>query len=275
MENKMKHNKKRNTAFLYECLVKELTKCVLKEDKGRQTLVKNILKEYFYNGSVLKSELNIYNMLLDNKTIPQRHYDKLLRESKIDFESLDRKAVFNRQTALIDKINKQLGTSVYSNFIPNYKDLATVGLYFQNKKLNARKRIMLEENLVNMLGRQTESTEDLQHVDNLTYKTFVNRFNETYNNTLRKEQKDLLTNYIVSFSDNGLSLKSYLNEEIGRLKSTVNTVIVESVDPANIENFKKVAAKLDSYTQMPINQRIVREVFYIQDLLAEVNKDVN
>ena len=42
-----------------------------------------------------------------------------------------------------------------------------------------------------------------------------------------------------------------------------------------IENFKKVAAKLDSYTQMPINQRIVREVFYIQDLLAEVSKDVN
>ena len=271
----MKHNKKRNTAFLYECLVKELTKCVLKEDKGRQTVVKNILKEYFYNGSVLKSELNIYNMLLENKTIPQRHYDKLLRESKIDFESLNRKAVFNRQTALIDKINKQLGTSVYSNFIPNYKDLATVGLYFQNKKLNARKRIMLEENLVNMLGRQTESTEDLQHVDNLTYKTFVSKFNETYNNTLRKEQKDLLTNYIVSFSDNGLSLKSYLNEEIGRLKSAVSTVIVESTNPTNIENFKKVAVKLDSYTQMPINQKIVREVFYIQDLLAEVNKDVN
>ena len=32
----MKHNKKRNTAFLYECLVKELTKCVLREDKKRQ-----------------------------------------------------------------------------------------------------------------------------------------------------------------------------------------------------------------------------------------------
>ena len=79
----------------------------------------------------------------------------------------------------------------------------------------------------------------------------------------------------MSFSDNGLSLKSYLNEEIGRLKNAVNTVIVECADPANIENFKKVAVKLDSYTQMPINQRIVREVFYIQDLLAEVSKDVN
>ena len=29
----MKHNKKRNTAFLYECLIRELTKAILKEDK--------------------------------------------------------------------------------------------------------------------------------------------------------------------------------------------------------------------------------------------------
>ena len=33
----MKHNKKRNTAFLYECLIRELTKAILKEDKQGQT----------------------------------------------------------------------------------------------------------------------------------------------------------------------------------------------------------------------------------------------
>lgn len=79
----------------------------------------------------------------------------------------------------------------------------------------------------------------MQHIDNLTYKTFVNKFNETYDKTLRAEQKELLTNYIVSFSDNGVGLKSYLNEEIGRLKNAVNTVIVESTNSGNIENFKK------------------------------------
>ena len=39
-------------------------------------------------------------------------------------------------------------------FIPNYKDLASVGLYFQNNKLTAKKRIMLEENLIKFLGRK-------------------------------------------------------------------------------------------------------------------------
>ena len=42
----MKHNKKRNTAFLYECLIKELTKAIVREDKKRQTITKNILKEF-------------------------------------------------------------------------------------------------------------------------------------------------------------------------------------------------------------------------------------
>jgi len=29
---KMKHNKKRNTAFLYECLIKELTKTIVRKE---------------------------------------------------------------------------------------------------------------------------------------------------------------------------------------------------------------------------------------------------
>ena len=32
----MKHNKKRNTAFLYECLIKELTKSIVRKDETRK-----------------------------------------------------------------------------------------------------------------------------------------------------------------------------------------------------------------------------------------------
>jgi len=109
--------------------------------------------------------------------------------------------------------------------------------------------------------------------DNLEYKTFVNKFNSTYDRTLRTEQKNLLTNYIVSFSDNGVGLKSFLNEEIGRLKSAVQQQIIENTGSPNNENFKKVKAKLDNYSKTPINQQMIEEVFYIQDLLAEVSKN--
>ena len=64
----MKHNKKRNTAFLYECLIRELTKAIIKENKEQQTVVKSILKEFFLTGKPLsEEELNIYNFLEESK----------------------------------------------------------------------------------------------------------------------------------------------------------------------------------------------------------------
>jgi len=271
----MKHNKKRNTAFLYECLIRELTKAVIKEDKTRQTKVKGLLKEFFSKGKVLKEELSIYRSLMETKEAKEDFSRRLLQESKIDFDKLDRKSIFNEQTALINKINKALGPQTFANFVPNYKDLATLGLFFQNDNLNAKKRIMLENKMVNFLSRKEETLNEMKHIDNLEFNMFVKRFNETYENSLLKEQKDLLTNFITSFSDNGLGLKSYLNDEIGRLKEAVEAEIARAQNESLKENFKKVKSKLGSYATKPLNSNIVEEVFYIQDLLAEVKRNAD
>jgi len=269
----MKHNKKRNTAFLYECLIKELTKAIVREDKKRQKFTKRILKEFFNKNNELRKELDLYNSLLETNSPDESFSRRLLEETKKDFYGLNRKTVFNSQTNLINTMNKHLGHGVFSNFIPNYKDIASVGLYFQNNKLSAKKRIMLENNLVKFLGRKEKTLTEMKHLDNLEYKTFVNKFNNAYDRTLRTEQKDLLTNYIVSFSDNGVGLKSFLNEEIGRLKNAVHQRIVEGRTNSNLQNFKKLKQKLDNYAQTPINQQMVEEIFYIQDLIAEVSKN--
>ena len=271
----MKHNKKRNTAFLYECLIKELTKAVVREDKKRQLITKKILKEFFNKNSDLSKELNLYNSLLDSEQLSESFSIRLLEETKKDFYGLNRKNIFNSQTKLINVMNQKLGQGVFSNFIPNYKDLASVGLYFHNDKLSAKKRLMLEQNLISFLTKKQDVLTEMKHLDNLEYKTFVNKFNKTYNHTLRTEQKNLLTNYIVSFSDNGLGLKTFLNEEIGRLKNVVQQHIVEGPNKPNIENFKKVKTKLDDYTKTPINHQMVEEIFYIQDLVAEVTRDAS
>ena len=142
----MKHNKKRNTAFLYECLIKELTRAVVREDKKRQTITKDILKEFFYKGSVLKNELELYSSLLESKEVAPDFSKRLLEETKKDFYGLDRKGVFNSQTGLINKINKQLGNSVFSNFVPNYKSIATISQLFNNEDLLPKKKIIFESN---------------------------------------------------------------------------------------------------------------------------------
>ena len=49
----MKHNKKRNTAFLYETLIAELTKNSLKNNKELQEAIIKILKEHPHIDAVL------------------------------------------------------------------------------------------------------------------------------------------------------------------------------------------------------------------------------
>ena len=47
---KMKHNKKRNTAFLYECLIKEMTKAVV---RGELQKKQQIITDMVYNALTL------------------------------------------------------------------------------------------------------------------------------------------------------------------------------------------------------------------------------
>ena len=216
---KMKHNKKRNTAFLYESLIKELTNSIVRQESDRKEKIIKIIKESFKNNSPLQKELCLYKSILENKDKMTKDFmDRFLVETKKDYNQSNRNDVFNAQTKLISTINKQLGPDIFNNFIPNYKDIATVGAWFQDNKSDEKTRLIIETKVKSLLIPSESEKKKMKHIDNLTYKTFVEKFNETYKNSLRENQKNLLTNYIVSFSDNGLGLKSFVNEEIQTIK---------------------------------------------------------
>jgi hypothetical protein len=56
----------------------------------------------------------------------------LVEETKKITTTTIAKSVFNAQTKVISQINQQLGADVFKNFVPNYKDIATVGSWFQD-----------------------------------------------------------------------------------------------------------------------------------------------
>ena len=49
---KINHNKKRNTLFLYEALVREYTKAKLENDPRKLQEIRNLFVEYFSEGKV-------------------------------------------------------------------------------------------------------------------------------------------------------------------------------------------------------------------------------
>ena len=270
----MKHNKKRNTAFLYESLVKELTKAVVYQQENKKKLVLGMIKENFYKGSPLNEDLRLYKSILENKDKMTKDFtDRFLVETKKDYDALDRKSVFNAQTKLINQINKQLGTNVFANFVPNYKEIATVGSWFQDSKSTAKNRLIIETKVKQILVPSKKEEKEMKHIDNLTYKTFVGKFNDTYKNTLQENQKNRLTNYITSFSDNGLGLKVFINEELQVLKEKILLKLYEgrnTLEENKRAQLQKVSVILEDFNNKPLDGKMVEKLFYIQGLMEEI-----
>ena len=263
----MKHNKKRNTAFLYECLIKEMTKAVVRGELQKKQQIVETLKRYFSKGKPLYNDLQLYKQMMETKNLKESLGIRFMEEVKKDWENLDRKEIFNQQTHLIKEFNQTLPEAL-GNFIPNYKSIATVGQYFNSNGLKAKTRLLIEERVKALVISHPEAIKEqkLKTIDSLTYSTFVNKFNDTYKESLLKEQRELLTNYITSFSDNGLGLKMFMNEEIGRLKEQCEALSEGKWS----DKIKLVKEKLEGFKKKPLSEEVVKDIFHIQQLLSEI-----
>ena len=84
----------------------------------------------------------------------------------------------------------------------------------------------------------------------------------------------LLNKYITSFTDNSLELKSYLNEELARLKKEA-AKLPESEDVKGDEmveeRAKDLGKLLESFSNKKIDDKMIIKVLKIQSLLSEVD----
>ena len=88
---KFKHNKKRNTAFLYEVLIKEMAKSVIEKDENKKNEIASTAREFFSANKVLGKELRIYRDLNETNNVDLYTAERLLVETKVAFDSVDRK----------------------------------------------------------------------------------------------------------------------------------------------------------------------------------------
>lgn len=266
-----KHNKKRNTAFLYETLVKQLTKSIVDKDARQKRAILSTLREFFGRASLLRKELECYHTLLEAAALDTHTAEKLLHETKVDRARLDSKMIFDAQSSLIKQMTT-LSPEVWNNFIPNYKSLASINAIF-NHKTPAKKRVLYENTIV--AGLTTEAGNDtvLQPIDNIVYRSFVKKFNNEYAGLL-EEQKRLLAQYISSFVDNGIEFKLHLNEELGRLKNKIGASLeLQEIrsDEEMLSKTHEVMDILEGFKTMPPTEELVRRVLKIQALAREVN----
>ena len=105
---KIRHNKKRNTAFVYEALIVEATVAILKKDTNRQTKALNIIKRHFKPGSALKKDLECYRSLCENQNLNVDTSRRIINEARLQRRMVGEKGLFANQTQIIHDINKEL-----------------------------------------------------------------------------------------------------------------------------------------------------------------------
>jgi len=268
----MKHNKKRNTAFIYETLARELTKAIVAKNLGRKEKVYDILKEFFSRGSALGEELQLYRVLLETQNIQTKVAERLVEETKAARSRLDENAIFDAQSQLIAAINKGLGADVWGNFIPNFKALASVNGIF-GSKTGVKKRVLFEQAIVDRMSKPlvVQKQTQLEPLDSLSYNSFIKKFNSKYTELLQ-EQKDLLNRYVTTFTDGGLELKIYLNEEISRLKETLASTGSDDVEPLIAEKIDGVLEYLEGFRHRDFEDIDLEKVLKTQELVREISR---
>jgi len=271
-----KHNKKRNTAFVFEALSREATVAIIKGDQQRKEKVVSIVRKHFTGDSLLKKDLECYRSLYENQELDETTSKKIVEAVMAAKRLIDPDGLFKQQTEVIKDINKELSPTTFNNFVPSYKSLATIAKMFNTN--SPKQSVMLEAKIVEGMVGGVEST-NLEPIDSLTFKTFTKKFNEKYSDSLIQEQKDLLNHYISSFSHDDLETKIYLNRELGRLKQSLSEAIKTkeiSNDPDMVRKTSAVKERLESLSnQVRLNESTLITIMRTQELVKEIYDDAS
>jgi len=272
---KIKHNKKRNTAFLYEVLTKEVAKAIVAKDLKKKDSILALMKEFFSKGKVLRQELELYKLLGESHGADIYFAERLIQEAKKEYSTLDKEKIFEAQSDIIKMINKNFGAEIYSNFVPNYRNLATISQIF-GTDIGVKHKVLLERTIIQGIVSKPEEvveSKNMPHVDDLVYRKVVESFNAKYSESLDENQKELIGKYVTLFADNSLEFKVYLNEELHRLKEEVKKMS-DAEDISTDEDMKQkvalVSEKMESFKEQPIDDKMIQQVLKIQALTREI-----
>lgn len=236
---KVKHSKFRNTAILFELLVKQITQEVL--SNSNKNLSEKIIKEFFNSKKELAKELRLYNWITKEKFSNSDDAKLFLSEVLEERKKLDESKLVKEKYNLIRTIkeNYELDKFLSSN-LQNYKLLASIYKVFESKTQGRKVEIrdfidsnntILEHITAKKVSNKPQDklyeefkqqSEDLRL---LTYKLLIETFNSKYSN-LDDSQKGLLREFINNVS-NTSTFSKFINEEA---KKILISLISESKD---------------------------------------------
>jgi hypothetical protein len=253
---KLKHSKFKNTAILFELLVRQITLEVINGDSvGR---AKTILKEFFNKNTELAKELKLYEMLLKEKYKTENRAEKFIDLVCGERTKINESKLIREKYDLVKKIKESFDLETFlSSPLTNYREMASIYKIFESSAtksynvkekfdakitlvehiMNSSPKTMKEEGVSKLLETFSQQDKDLRL---LTYKILVETFNKKYSTALNQKQKSLLENFINNMT-NTTGFVDYYKKEL------VSTVA----------NLKQINEKIcDRVTKIKLNETI-------------------
>jgi hypothetical protein len=253
---KIKHSKFKNTGFIFELLVRQITSEIMSNDKS---VAEKILKEHFNGKKELSKELKLYQYLINERYNSESKAEQFINTILEARKRLDEKKLTKEKYNLIKEIKETYNLDEFiKSSISNYKTLASIYKIFETVVTDEQydptdivsSRFTIAENIIYssiqnkdikikdaVLEEYRKQDGDLRAV---SYKLLVESFNKKYNN-LTTEQKGLLKEYINNINNTG-KLSEYVSNEVTKL----------------IEGLKEVGSKIsDKVTKIKLAETIV------------------
>lgn len=235
---KIKHSKFKNTGFIFELLVRQITSEIMSSSKS---VAENILKEHFNPKKELSKELKLYQFLINEKYNSEAKAEKFIDTILDARKQLDEKKLIKEKYNLIKEIKETYGLDEFiKSPISNYKTLASIYKIFEVVSTSEQYdptdivncRFTIAETIINssiqnkearikniVLEEYKKQDEDLRAI---SYKILVDSFNNKYKH-LTEEQKLLLREYINNINNTG-KLNEYISTEIIKLVNGLKEV---------------------------------------------------
>jgi hypothetical protein len=235
---KIKHSKFKNTGFIFELLVRQITSEIMSANKS---VAEKILKEHFNSKKELSKELKLYQYLINEKYNSESKAEQFINTILEARKKIDEKKLTKEKYNLIKEIKETYNLDEFiKSPISNYKTLASIYKIFETVTSEesfdptdvVSSRFTIAENIINssiqnkdvkikdaVMEEYRKQDEDLRAV---SYKLLVESFNTKYKN-LSNDQKGLLREYINNINNTG-KLSEYVSNEVTNLINSLKEI---------------------------------------------------
>ncbi len=281
----MRHQKKRNTALLYEFLVRHIAKCLIENQNQKAEKAVSLVKKYFAPNTPLFNELSLFHTLIDSTVPSKTAAEKVLNEVSLQYKRSDLKKADLEKSRLIKEINYSFNDENFYNYkIPNYVVYASAFTLLSEtsgKKVNASivDKVKIEERLLEHLvspKKKTGVVETLKldpRYNRAVYKILIKKFNDKYSNTLSEEQMKFLTKYAVFLiSENKSVFTNALLNEVSGIKTKLGLVKNQEIlkDSDLMKKINECRTRLEQIDFNEITEEKVLDVLQYMALTQEV-----